>query len=68
MEQYEKSGPAPDTEKPYDRREVDFRVETLQDTCARQELMIRDLQKELQRIKSKLDAHAIVINRLKNNG
>ena len=68
MEQYEKSGPASNPEKFQNHQDVESRIKDLQDLCFRQDVMIRNLHKELQRFKSKLDAHAIVINRLKNNG
>ena len=68
MEQYEKSGPAPDPEKPYTRSEIDQQVKELRELCASQKREIDNLKTELRRVKSKMDTHASTIDSMKRRG
>ena len=68
MEQYEKSGPAPDPEKQYSRAEIDQQIRRLQETCDKQSALIDDLKTEIRRLKTKMDSHAAIINQMKSNG
>ncbi len=63
MEQYEKSGPP--QEKKNTNDETDSRIDRLGKQCDEQAKIIADLQKEVRRLKTKLDAHAAVINQSK---
>lgn len=68
MEQYEKSGPAPDTEKQYSRAEIDQQIRRLQEISDRQSKLIDELKTEIRRLKTKMDSHAATINQMKKNG
>lgn len=61
MEQYEKSGP-PQAPKVVESNDDVKRLEQL---VTQQSEQIRNLEKEISRIKSKMDAHAVTINQIK---
>ena len=68
MEQYEKSGPPPDPENPYTRKEIDQEIKSLRDLVDSQKREIDNLKTELRRIKSKMDTHAATIDSMKRRG
>jgi len=67
MEQYEKSGPVPNTIKK-EQSQRDTELQQLQDLCAKNSELIKELQREIRRLKTKLDTHALTINQIKRNG
>lgn len=64
MEQYKKSGP-PQDKKAVTDANTEANIERLRHRCDEQDKVIKELQKEIRKLKSKLDAHADVIGRIK---
>jgi predicted RNase H-like nuclease (RuvC/YqgF family) len=62
MEQYEKSGPK--QERPPVNKEA-HDISQLQEMVMSQGRHIKQLEKEITRLKTKLDAHAVTINQIK---
>jgi vacuolar-type H+-ATPase subunit I/STV1 len=67
MDQYKKSGPVKKVEKNTNDT-PSSQIKHLEEKIDRQQDLIDDLQKEIRRIKSKMDAHAVIINQMKRNG
>jgi len=67
MEQYKKSGPPVDPNKLI-KKQQSSEMQRLEDLYREQSLLIKDLQTEIRRLKSKIDAHAQIINRMTKNG
>ena len=61
MEQYEKSGPPQETKAV----EKNTDIKRLEQLVTEQSEHIKHLEKEINRIKNKMDAHAIIINQIK---
>ena len=64
MEQYEKGGAPIDPIK-HVKKQQSSEIQRLEDLYREQSLLIKDLQTEIRRLKSKLDAHALIINQMK---
>ena len=67
MEQYEKSGPPVDPNT-HIKKQQSTEIQRLEELYREQSALIKDLQTEIRRLKSKLDAHAQIINQMKKNG
>ena len=61
MNQYERSGP-PAEQKPADEIRTEITIRELQDTVRRQQTMIESLQKDVRRLREKIDRHADYLN------
>ena len=61
MEQYEKGGTGAKAKKVQD---VDADIRHLKEQVKAQDAIIRDLQTELRRLKTKLDRHAVHLNKI----
>jgi hypothetical protein len=61
MEQYKKNGPGIKAEKP---RDTDAEIRRLGEQIKAQDAIIKDLQTELRRVKTKLDRHAVHLNKI----
>lgn len=64
MQQYDQSGPAPTQFQSTSEHKIEEVIERLQSHVAQQDVLIENLQKEIRRLKDKLDGHADHINRL----
>jgi len=67
MEQYEKSGPPPGPDK-FTKKQQSAEIQRLEELYREQSLLIKNLQTEIRRLKTKLDAHALMINQMRKNG
>lgn len=67
MEQYEKSGTPVDPATRI-KKQQSTELQDLKDLYRNQLLLINDLQTEVRRLKTKLDAHALMINQMRKNG
>ena len=67
MEQYEKSGPPVDPNNLV-KKQQSTEIQRLEELYREQSSLIKDLQREIRRLKTKLDAHALMINQMKKNG
>jgi hypothetical protein len=67
MEQYEKSGPGPDPEQKK-QSQNNIELQRLEELCLENSALIKELQREIRRLKTKLDAHALMINQMRKNG
>lgn len=66
MEQYKKSGPAPE-KKADTKNDTDIaKLHRLEEQVKQQEAQIRTLEQELRRVKSKMDTHATALNKIRN--
>jgi len=61
MEQYEKGGSSPLPEK---KSDLDAEIRHLKEQIKAQDAVIRDLQTDIRRLKSKLDRHAVHLNKI----
>lgn len=61
MEQYEKSGAGV---KAIKKTDMDAEIRHLKEQIKAQDATIRDLQTELRRLKTKLDRHAVHLNKI----
>ena len=61
MTQYENSGPGT---TPTAAKDISADVRALREQITAQGVIIQDLQKELRRVKSKLDQHAVHLNKM----
>ena len=67
MEQYGKSGP-PANPSTRIKKQQSSELQRLEELYKEQSLLIKDLQREIQRLKAKIDAHALTINQMRKNG
>jgi predicted RNase H-like nuclease (RuvC/YqgF family) len=68
MNQYEKSGPAPDKVDAVQDEQAHAKLQRIETVLKQQEQQLQKLEQEVKRLKSKLDAHATKINKLISNG
>jgi septal ring factor EnvC (AmiA/AmiB activator) len=68
MNQYEKSGPAPDKADAVQDDQAHAKLQRVESVIKQQEQQLQKLEQEVKRLKSKLDAHALKINKLITNG
>ena len=61
MEQYKKNGPVIKAEKPHD---PSAEIRRLGEQIKAQDAIIKDLQTEMRRLKTKLDRHAVHLNKI----
>lgn len=68
MNQYEKSGPPPDKVEAVQDTEAHAKLHKFEELMKQQEQRLDKLEQEVRRLKTKLDAHAAMINKLLTNG
>jgi len=61
MEQYKKNGPGIKAEKPHD---TGAEIRRLGEQIKAQDAIIKEVQTELRRLKTKLDRHAVHLNKI----